>query len=509
MRYLAKKAIQNKDKIIVILIMIVLVIIKQGLLYHFPIIGYLEAGEDDALMVELAENILQGKWLGEYSYHTLVKGPTFPMFLAFCKYMGWSYMATVTALYSISCVVFMIAIRKIIKNKYIFLGMFAILLFNPIMYAQEVIQRVYRNALIPPFVLFITGSFFAIYLRREETIWQSIPWVIIASISLSLFYYTREDSIWIMPFILFMIMVTIITLIMQYKHHIRKICPKIIILAIPVISLSLFGNWIAHKNEMYYGLKTTNVLSHSNFSHAMKAIYAVKPNIQIDYVTVPNEKMERMAQVSETFAYVKPQVSMVASLLEGVDRNPGDGEIEDGWFFWALRIGLAQCGIKTLEGEQEIYQKITDELNDAMEQGLLERQSTMPSALMPPWRKGNSIKLIKTIGKMVIYISTYDSLSIANTNPTNVYIPEEYAIAKKFEDITGDTLVFAQDAVNLEGNPVSELKTQQDYIDSVQIQNDILNNLIKVYSIMGIILGIIGVIGYINLTIRLIRRNKI
>ena len=159
---------KNKDIIIIVIAIIILAILKQMLIQDFPIVGYVSAGEDDGLMMNLAKSILEGNWLGEYRYNTLMKGPVFPIILAGMYKLGLPFIGTMTALYTFSCIIFMIAVRKLIKNKYIFIAIFAVLLFNPIMYTHAIIQRVYRNALIPSFALLITGSYIAIFLRRNE-----------------------------------------------------------------------------------------------------------------------------------------------------------------------------------------------------------------------------------------------------------------------------------------------------------------------------------------------------
>ena len=272
MEGIKEKIKNNKDIIFIVLIIILLSILKQYLVQGFPIIAYVMAGEDDALMVKFAYSILDGNWLGEYTYNTLMKGPTFPMLLALLYKLKLPYIFSITSLYTISCIVFMIAIRKIVKNKYAFIGLFAILLFNPIMYGSNIMQRIYRNSLIPSFALLITGSYIALFLRRNEKTRFSISWTLIAGISLSAFYYTREDSMWIVPFVLFMTVSIIIAKIMTEKKINLELLSKMIIAIIPIICLILFGKYISLKNEEYYGLRTKNVLTESKYTAAINSI---------------------------------------------------------------------------------------------------------------------------------------------------------------------------------------------------------------------------------------------
>ncbi len=492
--------IKNKRNLIIFILAIVaLAIIKQLLLNNYPIMAYAGAKSDDVLMVELANNILSGKWLGEYNYNTLMKGPVFPMILAFIKYMNWSYIEFVTLLYTISCIAFIISISKKIKNKIFLILIYIALLFNPIMYAKEILQRVYRNSLIPALSLFIISSYIAIFLRRDEKIRFLIPWIILESISLSAFYYTREDSIWIVPFLIFIILSTIIAKILKNKKINFEIISKAIILFIPIICLSIFGNWIANQNLKYYGVKTKNVLTDSSFSDAMRAIYKVKPEKYIDAVSVPMEKIDRMANASLSFNAITPKLKEYSKNYGAIDRIPGDGEIEDGWILWALRSAVYDSGCNTLEKEEEGYKKIATELNTAMENGVLETQFTMPSAMMSPFRTSYIPTLIKSFIKCALYVSTYDEIEITSDEPSETD-PKYFETIKEFEYITNNKAIYPN---NIDG--------QQEYINSTKFQTSILKVLQKIYSYTGLPVIILGIISYIFITVinikNMLRKN--
>ncbi len=76
-----------KSKILV-LIAIILVLIISALrvlvITNLPVFAYIDYVDDDELMVQQSKSIISGNWLGEYySYNTLLKGPVFPLYLAF------------------------------------------------------------------------------------------------------------------------------------------------------------------------------------------------------------------------------------------------------------------------------------------------------------------------------------------------------------------------------------------------------------------------------------------
>lgn len=60
--------------------MVSLFLIKQFLVQGIPLFAHSGAGHDDRLMVDMADSLLKGQWLGPYHEKTLAKGLFFPLF---------------------------------------------------------------------------------------------------------------------------------------------------------------------------------------------------------------------------------------------------------------------------------------------------------------------------------------------------------------------------------------------------------------------------------------------
>ena len=161
-----KKQILKKYWFIIAIIL--LAIIKQLLISNIPITPYPNQLCDDDMMVEMAKSIRAGKWLGNYTSNTLVKGPVFPIILAIINYFGFSYIGTMNLIYTIACIYFIYTIKDVLKSKKALIFLYLILLFNPVSYAWWTLQRVYRNGITLAQVLIIIGSLFAMYRRRDE-----------------------------------------------------------------------------------------------------------------------------------------------------------------------------------------------------------------------------------------------------------------------------------------------------------------------------------------------------
>ena len=390
---------------------LVLIILKQLLMSHTTIFAIGDSGCDDQLMVKLASSLLKLDWLGTYNHLTHVKGVFFPFFLAVNTTLGISYIDAVTLLYSLSCLFFVCTVKDMFKKGYMKYILFIVLLFNPIMMSSEVVQRVYRNSLTPSQVLIIIGSVFYIFKNRKTFNIKMLLMSIICGLTLASFYNTREDAIWILPFML------VFTLIMLIEHIVvnkKKLNIKFLgTLFIPFIVLFLCNTAIKLVNYKAYGVMVRVDEDDTPFSKVIETIYSVPPKEEIEYVSVTKEKLERIYEVSPTLKSIEPELSKYISIFEGSDRHPNDGEVEDGWFWWTIRFAAYEAGYyKDAKTADKFYTDITNEIVKAQEEGKLEKGSTMPSALMSPWRKGYSKKLASTLVDIYKYTNSYEDVGL-------------------------------------------------------------------------------------------------
>lgn len=392
-----------------IMFVFILTIIKQILISHFPILALGDSGCDDQLMLKIEYGLLNLKWLGDFNSLTLVKGMFFPFFLAGNAFLGISYVNSVNLFYSISCFVFVYSIRKYIKKDWMNYVIFLILLFNPIMYCTDVVGRVYRNSLTPSQVLLIMSSMFLIFQNRKSdknVIWPSI----LCGITLGTFYNTREDAIWIIPFILVFILIMVIEHIIINKSKISY--RKIVSFILPVIILIVCNLSISLINYKCYGVFTRVDESSTSFSNAIEKIYSVPDNKDIKYVSVSQDKLKRLYKVSPSLKKISPSIEYYSKLYSKVDRNPNDDEVEDGWFWWVLRFSAEREGyFKNAKTADKFFDNVAKEIENAQDKNLIGKQKTMPSALMSPWKKGYTNKLIKTFGNIYKYTNSYEDIS--------------------------------------------------------------------------------------------------
>ena len=211
-----------KKELFLLLVMAGFGLVKQFLVYNLPIMAVPKGIHDDWIMVHLADTLRSGQWLGEYNSLTLTKGMFFPLYLAVINFLHLSYLNVTALLYTVGCMVFVYALRPLVPKQLPRLILYLALLWNPISYSLQAFQRVYRNSISYIQVLLIFGGFLAVYLRRREPVRKQIGWIIAAAAGTASFFYTREDAIWVVPFLVVFTLVYLGSLAGLWRKSGRK-----------------------------------------------------------------------------------------------------------------------------------------------------------------------------------------------------------------------------------------------------------------------------------------------
>ena len=450
MKFWKNQSIRRKE-VSFFLAMVLFGVLKEFLVYNLPIMAVPKGIHDDWIMVHMADALRSGQWLGEYNDLTLTKGMFFPFYLAVLNFLRLSYLSVSALLYTVSCMIFVYALRPLLKKYWACFTLYLVLLWNPVSYSVQAFQRVYRNSISYIQVLLIFGGLLALWLRRKESVKKQILWLLTAAVGMVTFFYTREDAIWVEPFLLVFLLVYLGTMFFSWKkEHRREYVGKAVLVLLPFLSVWGAGQLIAQENDNHYNIRLTNELQKGGFAEMYKSMMAVKPEEDIPGVTMTREKIARMCDECPTLEKLEPYIQSSRLYWAGSGENEKDWEVRDGWVFWIFRTALAQVGYYT-DGEtvNQVCLQIRDELEAAMDEGRLTRQATMPSTYMSPWREGYLGDLFGALGKAIAYTTTYDEME------TLVYLysePDENGGIPLFERMTGDKAVwYESDLVEMAG----------------------------------------------------------
>lgn len=157
---------------------------------------------DDILFINLTNNLLNGRWLGEYSSAVLNKSPGYSFFLLLPAITGISYSFWCEFFWICAVLLSMWAFSSVLDTYPKKIFWLLALLFNPVSFDSAMSLRIYRNTLVPSTVLCVISTFSALYLHADMPFKKLIGWSCGAGVSVFFFYILREDSIWLFPFII-------------------------------------------------------------------------------------------------------------------------------------------------------------------------------------------------------------------------------------------------------------------------------------------------------------------
>ena len=396
---------KSKEKIAITLFLIITIIAKIWLIKVQPV-RYLPTNKyDDGLMVNMANNLLQGKWLGEYNCLTLVKGIFTPLFTAITKIIGIPFLIGQDLFYDISCIFVIYVIGKILKNKKLLGIIYICLIFNPIIYSAE-LCRVYRDGIYSGLTMFLIGFSYIIFLNRRGKIQKQIKYFVGLGITLSSLYLCREETIWLLPFVLIS---TIITMIFIAKDkNINDTKKRLLLYLIPIGIVIVNNLLVCTINYKNYGVFELNQYWSKEFKSAYGALTRVKPKETYSRVPVSQETMKRIYEISPKFKELENYLSGEEGKRWSKCGDGQYGEIQGGWLHWALiRAVEEQEYYKDAKTANKYYQDLADEINNAIDNGKIEGYSEKRASIVPKFSYKEILETFIKSEKTIKYQTKY------------------------------------------------------------------------------------------------------
>lgn len=396
---------KSKEKIAITLFLIITIIAKIWLIKVQPV-RYLPTNKyDDGLMVNMANNLLQGKWLGEYNCLTLVKGIFTPLFIAITKIIGIPFLIGQDLFYDISCIFVIYVVGKILKNKKLLGIIYICLIFNPITYSAE-LCRVYRDGIYSGLTMFLIGFAYIIFLNRRGKIQKQIKYFVGLGITLSSLYLCREETIWLLPFVLIS---TIITMIFIAKDkNINNTKKRLLLYLIPIGIVIVNNLLVCTINYKNYGVFELNQYWSKEFKSAYGALTRVKPKETYSRVPVSQETMKRIYEISPKFKELENYLSGEEGKRWSKCGDDQYGEIQGGWLHWALIRAVEEQGYyKDAKTANKYYQDLADEINNAIDNGKIEGYSEKRDSIVPKFSYKEILETFIKSEKTIKYQTKY------------------------------------------------------------------------------------------------------
>ncbi|NCB92980.1 MAG: hypothetical protein EOM40_10550 [Clostridia bacterium] len=345
-------------------LLIILTLFRIFLFQSIPLDAMANTPHDDLLLLTHAQSLLNGEWLGAYNNRTLVKGISFPVFVAVCKWLCIPYALGLALFYIFSILVFLRAIRSLVTNPYVMGFIYLFLLYSPAMLNKYTQQRPYNLAPLASTILLICGCCIGLFLRRSEGSKKLLPWSLLGGCSLAYFWFLREDSIWLLPFAAGSLLIAVIC-VLKEKTEWKKRLLSCGIMGLPFVILAGAYVLIASVNNHYYHTFTVNERTSSSFSEVMSDL------VQMDAVEVRSDVWISRATLDEAMEF-SPTLESIRESIDEVYASAWavNGEVSGDIIAWALRDAVADAGYFSDGATSDtFFQAVHTELSSAYESG--------------------------------------------------------------------------------------------------------------------------------------------
>lgn len=404
---------------------------------------------DDLLFIKLADNIASGRWLGDFNHLTLIKGPIYPIWIAFSHKTGIPLFLSQHLLYWAACLVLLYYLRYVLKSRNFIFLVYLGLLFNPASFNPIVM----RCAICPALALLIVAfSLSLAFGLNKKFIKQLIPSIFLG-VSLSAFWFTREEGIWIVPFLILLFVGSFFRFY-WYRNNGHSwyerdawlmISAKVCLILLPLLILTGAFLSLSKINKHHYDVFGVIELNTKPFKNAYGSLLRIKHDQFRFGVPVSSDAIRKLYGVSPAFEELEPffegrmgkswqmghmlyslkqqyEKKEVTPLIQGYiqsiflehdksgiwqdiwkNLSPDNIDINGGGFVWAFREAVHWAGYySSAEKSRDFYKRLETEIDNACERGMLECHPKR-SGMMPPWDN----RYLLPLGKIFLYSFYY------------------------------------------------------------------------------------------------------
>lgn len=359
---------------------------------------------DERLFIKLAQNLIDGQWLGPFGPETLSKGPFYPLFIAVNFLLGPPLRLTEQLVYLAAAGVLSLVAARLV-GRWMAAGLFVVIACNPVQWVG--LQRVLRENIYgsEAMLLFaLAARLFVIEAGAPlgRPLGGRLGGPLALGAVFTAYWLTREEGPWLLPSLGLILLYWLVQRLRAWRRAETRprgwLWGEARYLALPLVVVVCGISLVDALNWSHYG-----VWRHNDFakSSSFVAAYGAVTRIRTAEPT-PRYLFTHDARVK---AYaVSPAARELEPVLEGdlgkgwIDANcpwsdPHDSlrckELISGWLPWMLRDAVAVLGYyDDARHAEAYYQRLATELNAACDSGRLDclppRASLMPP-LPPGW----------------------------------------------------------------------------------------------------------------------------
>lgn len=334
---------------------------------------------DDAAMI----NGLSLERLTNPDHLSLIKDMSYTLFLGFSAITNLPYTIVLSAFWVLAAIIVWLAVGKMTKNKWTKLFAFSYVLFLPIAFTAQGGLRIYRNAIIPPFIIITLSLAFIliISLAKKEKLKSVVRNAVLTGLALAFTFFIKEDGIWLKASMLLITAICVAIVLYRIvkekkKKNSNKTKQAIIWIAVCLIPFGILFVWdnvYRGVNHGIYGVYEINTRTEASLGKFVEKIYKIDSPNRTEIVWAPYDAIQAAFKVS-------PTLKSHPELLENIMTTPWyngnivENPINRDFLTWVLRGAIVDSGLWTSEKDvNEIFKQANNELDEAFKKGELKK----------------------------------------------------------------------------------------------------------------------------------------
>lgn len=369
-----KKTGENiNSKILLISILLLGSLFRIYLGINTPIWFFINSPVDDLLMLNYSNLIYH---FNHWTIYSLVKTMSYPLFLFFVNISGIPYRIYLSLIWIIAGLLITYGCYKFLtKNKIALSLVFLFVIFLPVGFDSDCGGRIYRNAIITPFILIFLSTLFIFLNQFLDKIKskETLIWAILLGLVFTFNFYIKEDGILLLP--IFLVSILSILAFKIFTKDKKEIIKSAILCLIPIIIFGALTIGYEETNNHYFGISEINTRNGGELGDFWENLLKIDDPNKTTKIWVPPSTLEKAWNASPTLQS-RPDLlnNWTHSSWASGDmyKNPIEGDL----VAWSLRESLRDIGLfddeKTAD---EFFSKVNDELDDAFENGSLDESS--------------------------------------------------------------------------------------------------------------------------------------
>ncbi|MFZ3281934.1 hypothetical protein [Pseudomonas sp.] len=323
-------------------------------------------------------------WGGGYTHMAFAQIPTYSIWLLGLSLLGIPARLGIDALWIFSSLYLAFAISRFTRWRPAGLLAFVLLAFHP--YAIMVLDRGLSETLLGGLTLLTLAAGIEVWNSRksESGYSRKISYVLFVS-GFAFAYLTRKEGVVLLaPLIVMLFFSFFYKEIWWQGRFWQKIGTKLIVA--PLIATIFLGAVISIGNYTRLHMFVLNELSAPGYQSAVKSLNSIDVGRTPKHATVTAAARALAYEVSPTFRELAPFFE--GPIGKSIAAHPiagSEGEIGNGWFYWALRDAGANAGwFESAEYADEKFAQITRDINHGFESGKLKKRPYVISSFIDP-----------------------------------------------------------------------------------------------------------------------------